>query len=151
STHWFQVAFVLAGGARSPLSAATTNKTWGFDSNGKFGTPDGLPDDWQARFFGTKPGDWDGPSVDSDGDGATNWQEFLAGTDPRNPNDALKTWLTSSPQGRRLWWNTQPGYVYQIQVTSDFEIWSPLGSPRFTNGGTDSIPLPGSRGINYYR
>ncbi len=151
STHWFQLAFVLAGGQRSPISAPATNKTWGIDANGRFGTPDGLPDDWQTRYFGTKVVDWDGPNVDSDGDGASNWQEFLAGTNPRDPNSVLKTKLVNSPQGRRLSWNTVAGCVYQVQVTADFQNWSNAGLPRFAAGTSDSILVSGPQGLSYYR
>jgi hypothetical protein len=42
---------------------------------------DGLPDDWQKRYFGP-----DNPqaaaSADPDGDGLNNWEEFVASTDP---------------------------------------------------------------------
>jgi len=151
STHWFQWDFVLTGGQRSPLSAATTKTTWGIDATGKVGTPDGLPDDWQTRYFGTKPADWDGPNVDSDGDGATNWQEFLAGTDPRDPNSVLKMNMTSSAQGRRLSWTTVAGGVYQVQVTADFESWSNLGSPRLAAGTSDTIFSSGAQDVSYYR
>jgi len=151
STHWFQIAFVLAGGQRSPLSDPSTNQTWGIDLSGKFGTPDGLPDDWQRLYFGPKTGDWDGPNFDSDGDGASNWQEFLAGTNPRDPNSVLKTSMTSSPQGRRLSWNTVAGCVYQVQMTPDFQTWSDVGPPRLAAGTTDTVLAPGAQGVSYYR
>jgi hypothetical protein len=151
ATHWFQTAFVLAGGQRSPLSPPATNKTWGVDLNGKFGTPDGLPDDWQLHYFGSKTSDWDGPNVDSDGDGASNWQEFLAGTDPRDPNSVLKVHLTNTSQGRRATWNTVAGCVYQLQASGDFVSWDDVGSPRLATGGTDSLLVPGTAGIGYYR
>ncbi len=151
STHWFQWAFVLVGGQRSPLSAPATNQTWGIDANGKLGTPDGLPDDWQRLYFGSKTGDWDGPNVDSDGDGASNWQEFLAGTNPRDPNSVLKMKLAHSPQGQRLGWNTVAGAVYQVQVSANFETWSNIGPPRLAAGATDSMLLPAAEGRSYYR
>lgn len=152
STHWFQLAFVLAGGQRSPLSAPTTNKTWGVDAAGQFGNiPDGLPDDWQRLYFGSKSADWEGPNVDSDGDGASNWQEFLAGTNPRDPESVLKSRMTNTPQGRRLTWNTVAGCVYQIEATSDFINWAPTGSPRFATGPTDTMILPAAVGVAYYR
>jgi hypothetical protein len=151
TTHWFQLAFVLAGGGRSPLSAPATNKTWGIDANGKFGTPDGLPDDWQRRYFGSKATDWDSPNVDSDGDGASNWQEFLAGTDPRDPNSVLKTHITHTQQGRRLNWNTLAGCVYKVQITTDLENWSDVGSPRLAAGAADSMLVPGVQGLSYFR
>jgi hypothetical protein len=52
---------------------------------------DGLPDGWEIAN-GLNPlsatGD-DGPDGDPDGDGFTNYQEYLAGTSPRNPKSAL--------------------------------------------------------------
>jgi len=152
STHWFQLAFVLGNGRRSPLSAPATNKTWGADLLGHYGNvPDGLPDDWQALYFGSKTSNWDGPNVDSDGDGASNWQEFLAGTNPRDPNSVLKSFINGSPQGRRLSWNTVAGCVYQVEASNDFVTWSNVGAPRFAAGTSDSILLPAGQSAGYYR
>ena len=41
-----------------------------------------LGDDWQRYFF---PGESPHPFLDSDGDGATNLEEYFRGTDPHNP------------------------------------------------------------------
>jgi hypothetical protein len=89
--------------------------------------------------------------VDSDGDGATNLQEFLAGTNPLDPTSVLRTRMTSTPQGTLLGWNTEPGLVYQVQTTSDGVTWTNLGSPRFAAGNTDSIPITGSTNVALYR
>ena len=151
TTHSFQLAFVLAGGQRSPLSPAGSNTTWGLDLSGQFGTPDGLPDDWQRLYFGTKTSDWDSPNVDSDGDGASNWQEFLAGTNPRDPNSVFKQWMTHTLKGQVLAWSTVAGCVYQVQVTTDFQNWASYGPPRFAAGSGDSLTLPGGQTGSYYR
>ena len=45
---------------------------------------DGLPDDWEIAH-GLNPG-FDDASLDSDGDGLTNLEEYLWGTDPFNPD-----------------------------------------------------------------
>jgi hypothetical protein len=45
---------------------------------------DGLPDDWEIAH-GLNPG-FDDASLDSDGDGLTNLEEYLRGTDPFNPD-----------------------------------------------------------------
>ena len=55
---------------------------------------DGLPDGWeQAHSLNPQFND---ANEDPDHDGLTNFQEFIAGTDPRNPADALRLQLISS-------------------------------------------------------
>jgi len=58
---------LMRDGRRPPTSAAATVRTWGEDANF-----DGLPDDWQARYWGSDPSKWPGANEDSDGDGVSN-------------------------------------------------------------------------------
>ena len=57
-----------------------------------FGVPvsdsdrNGLPDDWEIAQFG---GTGQNPNADSDGDGQSNMNEWIAGTNPRDGNDAF--------------------------------------------------------------
>ena len=48
---------------------------------------DGLADDWEQQYFGSTTGAI--TNTDVDGDGFSNLQEFLAGTDPTNSVDNL--------------------------------------------------------------
>ena len=144
STHSFRLAYVMENGSRSLLSAPATGTTWGEDEN-----LDGLPDDWQSLYWTTP---FPAPNVDSDGDGASNASEFLAGTDPTNADSVLKTWITPSLQGRRLNWSTQPGFIYQIQTSEDFGTsWSNFGPARFAPGSSDSILLGNQGRRGFYR
>lgn len=54
------------------------------------GNPDGLPDSWMEEHFGsaTPVTGVSGPDDDPDGDGLTNLQEFLLGTDPNDSGSA---------------------------------------------------------------
>jgi hypothetical protein len=47
-------------------------------------------------------------------------------------------------------WNTQPGFTYQIQVSTSFANWANLGLPRFAAGVNDSV-LVGGSAVGYYR
>lgn len=47
----------------------------------------GMPDWWQIQYFGHLGVD---PNADPDGDGMSNLQEYLAGTDPTDANSVLK-------------------------------------------------------------
>jgi hypothetical protein len=146
SEHTVQLAYRLADGQRSPLSEQSSGVTWGEDNN-----YDVLPDDWQANYWGSQTSSWEGSSVDSDGDGATNLQELLAGTNPVDADSVLKTSLASSPQGIHLVWNTRPGCVYQVQITADLTNWTPVGAERFAAGTSDSLLVAGSDNLVMYR
>jgi len=146
STHTFRLAYIV-GAQRSSLSDPGSATTWGEDEN-----VDGLPDDWQRRYWGSKPEDWPGRNVDSDGDGASNASEYLAGTDPTDAASVLRTWISRSPQGRRLNWSTEPGLIYQVQASNGFGGgWVNFGSARFAAGASDSILLSGDSNAGFYR
>jgi hypothetical protein len=146
SVHTFRLAFELTDGRTSLASAPVTSQTWARDGNF-----DGLPDDWQTQYWGTSPANWPGPQVDSDGDGATNIQEFLAGTDPTDPNSVLRIQISTTSQGPRVQWNTQPGLVYQIQASPDLSSWNNIGTLRFAPGTNDSMAVAGAGAAAYYR
>jgi hypothetical protein len=145
-TYGFRLAYRLADGRRSPLSEATAGRTWGSDDNF-----DGLPDDWQGRYWGENPANWPGALVDSDGDGANNLQEFLAGTDPTDPASALKLEMVVTGEERRLVWNTQPGLLYQVQSSTDAASWSNVGSHRLATGTADSTTIESGPSVQMYR
>jgi hypothetical protein len=145
STHTFRLAYVLGDGRRSPLSDSATATTWGADENS-----DGLPDDWQELYWGLNPASWPSPAADSDGDGVSNRQEFLAGTNPTDPLSVLRTRLNHTPQGLFLSWNTQPGQIYQVQGSTNLTGWVNAGVPRLAAGSMDSIYVGGGRAA-YYR
>jgi hypothetical protein len=77
-------------------------------------------------------------------------QAFLSGANPFDSSTWLTTQITSTKQGTFLSWNTQAGFVYQVQVTTNFATWSNLGSARFAAGNSDSINL-GNGAVGFYR
>lgn len=146
SSHSVQLAYVLEDGRRSPRSAVVTGVTWGEDDNA-----DGLPDDWQTLHFGANSSAWPSTSIDSDGDGVSDREEFLAGTDPRSASSVLKTSLTATPQGVLLSWNSRPGGFYQAQYSINLKEWVNIGNARLAGGSTDSIPVGDLPNNAYYR
>jgi hypothetical protein len=144
STHSFQVDYVTTAGARSPLSPPATGATW---SGLNWG---GIPFEWMEQYFGSDVSQWPLASADSDHDGMSNLQEFLAGTNPTNAASSLRVQLSRTQQGLFLNWNTQPGLTYQVQVTTNFSGWNNLGAPRFAAGAGDSI-FVGGNAAGYYR
>lgn len=143
TTYSFRVAYVLTNGQRSPLSPPGSNTTYGVWVYG------GIPYEWMAAHFGPDLWSWPRPDEDSDGDGATNLQEFLAGTDPRDPASVLRARLRNTPTGPYLEWNTQPGLVYQVQASAGLSGWTNVGEPRFARGQYDSLRVSGGDAAFY--
>lgn len=142
STHSYRVAYVLEDGRRSPLSGATTNTTYGTILYS------GIPVEWMALFFGEN---WPGASVDSDGDGDSNRDEFLRGTNPTDAASVLRPSVRSTPQGVFLDWKTTPGLMYQVQSSATANgPWANVGGPRFAAGTDDSMHVGGAS-AGFYR
>jgi len=146
STHTVSIDYRLADGRVSPQSAAATGVTWGYDDNF-----DGLPDDWQQMYWGPNAAQWGGRDADSDGDGMTNLQEFLAGTNPRDASSCLKLQMKVTAQGRRLEWMAVPGAIYQVQYSTNLGQWYNLDVPRFAAGTVESAPVGSSWPVTMFR
>jgi hypothetical protein len=147
STHSFRLTYRYVDGGRSPLSESVSGTTFASDEN-----LNGLPDDWEAAHWGNDSSKWPDPRNDDDGDFASNLQEFLAGTNPREARSVLSTSIRPTEQGNFLQWNTQAGFVYQVQTKRELTAdWVDLGAPRFAAGASDSMLIEGSDNPAYYR
>lgn len=82
---------------------------------------DGIPDWWMIQYFGHptgQAGDLSLAQNDADGDGMSNQQEYLAGTDPTNPLSALRmTTVAVIKPGPELdvSWNSVSNKIYFLQ------------------------------------
>jgi hypothetical protein len=143
SVHTFWVDYVLSDGRKSPLSPSTMGQTWIGRSWG------GIPYEWMTNYFGANTNLWPA-SGKALAPGVTVQQVFLSGGDPNDSGTWLRTQVGQTPQGMFLSWNTQPGLMYQVQVTADLISWVNLGAPRFAAGTSDSIYIGGGP-VGYYR
>lgn len=110
-----------------PGKKTLLNLTLGEDSNG-----DGLPDAWQRRINAdlskVAPGD------DSDNDGMSNLDEYLAGTYAYDPESGFNlTIIGTENESPLLEFTAISGRVYSLQGSVDLENWSPA---RFQLAGT---------------
>jgi hypothetical protein len=151
STHYFQVDYVTTDGRRPPsLSPSASGTTWsGLNYYG-------IPYEWMAEYYGGYingkyyTNNWPLPGSKLGGNGPTLNQLFLSGGNPFDSTTWLQTTLNQTSQGMFLIWDTQPGATYQVQVTTNFSLWSNYKAPVFAPGITDSMNV-GSSPVGYYR
>jgi|GEM_PF-2323220 len=78
------------------------------------GDADGMPDGWEVDNFGSTEAGL--PAVDSDSDGVSNIDEFLAGTQPTN---AASFFRIEQVNVTGLSWTAVPGRIYSVERTGD--------------------------------
>ena len=114
---------------------------------------DGIPDSWRLRYFGSLSNLLSARDADADGDGAPNWAEYKAGTNPTDIKSCLRLQVAGSNQAgspRRplLSWPTTLGKTYLVEFATS--ILEPLWMPMATGiQGTGALvqfsdPDPGS-------
>jgi len=78
-------------------------------------------DEWRTAFFGSYTNVLAADNADPDGDGALNWQEYVAGTNPNNALSRLQfsgIALGANQTGpATLSWLTAPGKTYLLEST----------------------------------
>lgn len=126
------------------LLGLTALPAFGWDVNN-----DGVSDVF-AALHGLAPGT---ANNDNDGDGATNLQEALAGTNPNSAASRFTAASENAPAGAvKVTWAGITGKRYQPQVTADLATWTDLGAPQIGAGATleftDAAPLPAKK---FYR
>ena len=74
---------------------------------------------WQIQYFGSIDNPAGAPDADPDGDGQSNLQEFLAGTDPTNASSCFQiTSITVQSNGVGIAWMCGGGTTNVLQATS---------------------------------
>lgn len=118
---------------------------------------DGLPDEWEAQYFGgtssqggNDDADSDGldnafelklgtnPSaMDSDSDGFTDFAEMHIATNPLDANSNPTTGVSSIYTAAEMLFFTEAGKTYQLQKVTDLGTgtWENVGDPVTGNGG----------------
>jgi hypothetical protein len=114
---------------------------------------DGLADVWETEhgFNLNEPSD---AAEDADGDGMTNWEENMSGTDPRDPESYLKIAGIHRGIGLEIVFEAQSNRTYSVEYREQVEpaLWRRLAevSASPTNRMMRISDVSGSPG-RYYR
>jgi hypothetical protein len=137
------LAGLVATGGRLNLAATV-------DTDGN-----GLPDWWELQYFGHLTGT--DPAADPDHDGEDNLAEFLAGTDPTDPNSVFHLAVPVPLTGNRwqIEWPSVDGRYYRILRSTNLLssihtiVQTNLTATPPLNTFTDAPPSPSEAG--FYR
>ena len=134
---------------------------------------DEMPDGWEWTHFGSLTNE---AGADMDGDVASNWEEWIAGSDPANSRSLFSVVPEEGPQGDAVGFSvtiqTQPGRAYRVYYrdalsSEGMGTWNPFarveagtwsetgtvsGSHTFLDDGTpETSGAPFANGRRYYR
>jgi len=137
TVHFSDVAFHQTPPDQSNVLA--TNETITFTGNYDFidANRNGISDSWERYYFGVAS-----PNrtqfTDSDGDGMSDYAEFIAGTNPTNAASKFLI-LSSALQTNKLFqlqWAAIPGRLYQVEAAA---VLTPAIPPARLSGSIDSL------------
>ena len=115
-------------------------------------------DEWKLHFFGSLANPSAGDLADADGDGVPSWREYMAGTDPTDPNSRLQLSGAVSPAGKAqsrmaIHWLTAPGKAYEVQWASKLSggVWSVLAAVSGDGTVASCFDTNMTATVRYYR
>jgi T5SS/PEP-CTERM-associated repeat protein len=90
---------------------------------------DMIEDAWATAHFGHSPLTPAQKAADDDDDGSSNYDEFVAGTDPKNSASALRASISYANGGATVAFSCQEGKRYNISWSSDLITWNHVLEP----------------------
>jgi hypothetical protein len=116
----------------------------------------GISDAWEKYYFGSVTTNRT-QYTDTDGDGMSDYVEFIAGTDPTNAASKLVFLSTERKTNGlvRLQWSAVPGRLYQVLSTptpTNLASWSPVSDWLQASGSPMSCTTTNAgQGTRFYR
>jgi hypothetical protein len=118
---------------------------------------DGIPDAWRAQYFGGSGTTTNAESCaacDADGNGMSNLQKYVTGTNPTNAASVFRLQITAQASANSvlLNWPEVPGRSYQLQYKTNLTdaVWQ-IAPPLWVTGNVGSFTAASSPPGGFYR
>ncbi len=131
-----------------PLFVGYVTKPAPFDTDA-----DGIPDYWET-LHGFNPSSATDATLDADGDGKTNLDEYRAGTDPRSGSDLFAvSSFSAASNTATLTFTARIDHAYTVQYSNDLSIgsWLTLTTIPASAARTINVSTPTSTPRRFYR
>jgi hypothetical protein len=139
---WVRVTAFAGDGGQGSGRRAALGEPFALDNSEADKDNDRLPDSWEQQIVDADPDDDIfsvadvRPNDDFDGDGSSNWLEYLMGTDPTDARSCLRLLCSRGVDSETvLSWPTVTGKAYRLLYTEGLENgWHLLTTPMFGTG-----------------
>jgi hypothetical protein len=114
---------------------------------------DGMPDYWE-QGFGLSSTNGSDRDLDSDGDTMTNWQEYVAGTDPTDAVSYLRVDRLTLTDGARMEFVAVSNLTYTVEFTGNpaDTFWNKLADvPAYPTNRVETVDDPDGATNRFYR
>jgi len=119
---------------------------------GPISDSDPLPDNWELIYFPDLTTTSGSANEDFDGDGATDVEEYNAGTDPTDATSIFNYWIEKDNAGViTLKWNSVGTRTYQIVTSTDLVTWQTQPAIIGATAPTNSQVVDGIFDKKFYR
>jgi hypothetical protein len=80
---------------------------------------DGMPDSWEEDYFASTDAENGGADDDRDGDGVSNYNEYIAGTDPTAADSLFEITSMDVSPDCVLSWSSETGKTYSLWISTN--------------------------------
>ena len=139
---WSAVPFYQTPSPQTNLVSSTVPVVFAGSYSFADANNNGMSDAWEQQFFGAVSPNRT-PTTDTDSDGAADYTEFIAGTDPNSAgsNLDLPPPVPQSGANLRFAWPSVPGRAYRLVGSADLVNWTPVTDWVRATGSTTSLSV----------